>query len=102
MTNDKANEAHKALYAHEAHSEPGERSESNEPEDEPLADAIEDLRTEAEQIEEAVWTNSRVLGKDNVWVYRVNERLRKRIAENIVAIKKLENKSRKRKVKESE
>ena len=93
MTED---EARKARNAHEAH------SESGEPKEKPLADEIEELRADAEQIEAAAWTNSRVLGKDNVWAFRVNERLTKRITENLAQIEILERQLRKRKEKERE
>ena len=70
-------------------------------ETETLADAIEELRTEAEEIEEAMWTIRKVLGRDNVAVYKVCEKLKRCLEANLAAVKKLESKSHKRTTRES-
>lgn len=89
----------KVHSAHNARSEPRERFESGESEEQ-LADAILELRVEAEEIEAAVWTNVTLLGSDNVWVFKVNQQLKRCLTENMARIAELENESRKRKEKE--
>ena len=70
-------------------------------ETEALADAILELRVEAEEIEAAMWTIRKVLGRDNVSAFRVNEKLKRCLEANIAAIGKLESKARKRTTRES-